>query len=302
MSADSVFPNVDKVEVDLTKLAAFSHEDEFTEIAFNLFRETMQFVIIAACIMGEKPKWDRDSAVVGGNMVRLFKLGSAFLDQVMQQRMETAVIFARLIYEACVNVRFLVVNYSPELIDSYVQHSLKHERKLRDKINSNIKRRGGKVLPIEDRMLRSIARTEHLAGISLDNVDLKDKAPWGGKHLQAKAESAGLDHAYLAAFGGGSHHVHGSWQDISQYQLQVEDVAMPPPEFKPQFEWSRPRPQYLLSLSIIVLGAVGDAVGFLGGDAASAELDPKLVELESRVLTVSRAHEAYLSKKTWPEI
>ena len=35
--------------------------------------------------MGSKPVWDRDHAAVGGNMVRLFKVLSAHLDQTVQR-------------------------------------------------------------------------------------------------------------------------------------------------------------------------------------------------------------------------
>lgn len=38
--------------------------------------------------MGSKPVWDRDHAAVGGNMVRLFKVLSAHLDQTVQRRYE----------------------------------------------------------------------------------------------------------------------------------------------------------------------------------------------------------------------
>jgi len=212
------------------------------------------------------------------------------------------VIFARLIYETCVNVKFLVKHFSPELVDSYVRHSLRHERRLRDTIRKNIADRGGSVLPIEDRMLKSIARAERLSGVSLDSVDLQQRAPWGGKDLRAKAASVGLDTAYLAAFGGFSHYVHGSWHDLSQYHLEIEDVDDPPAEFKPKLGWGAIRPQYLTSLSLMAIDTAMTVAEFLGGAAAADELEPKLNELWDRVMTLIHAHEQYLSGKTWPEI
>ena len=116
-------------------------------------------------------------------MVRLYKLASGLLDQTMQKRAETTVIFARLVFETCVNVRYLVAHFSPELVDSYVRHSLRHERKVLDTIQQSVASRGGTYLPIEDRMLRSLARAERLAGVALSSVDLTDRAPWGGKNL-----------------------------------------------------------------------------------------------------------------------
>jgi hypothetical protein len=55
-----------------------------------------------------------------------------------------------------------------------------------------------------------------MAGITLDSVDQKNRAPWGGKDLHQKAEAVGSGEAYLAAFGGMSHNMHGSWQDLYQ--------------------------------------------------------------------------------------
>jgi hypothetical protein len=51
-------------------------------------------------------------------------------------------------------------------------------------------------------MLKSIERSAAASCISLDDVDFKKGAPWGGKNLFDKAEVVGLGGAYLAAFGG----------------------------------------------------------------------------------------------------
>jgi Family of unknown function (DUF5677) len=297
-----MFPEVERAEIDPATMATFQHESPFVGLAFNLLAEAAQYVCVAACIMGERPTWDRDRAVIGGNMVRLYKLASGLLDQTMQDRAETGVIFARLIFETCVNVRYLVANFSRELLDSYVRHSLRHDRKLLNEIQENIASRGGTLLPIEDRMLRSLARAERLAGIALNSVDLKDRAPWGGKHLHDKAKAVGLEYIYLAAFAGLSHDVHGSWHNIYQYQLETDDAEDAPSEFRPSLKWTIPRPQHLFSLSTILVSTTIVAVGFLGGEAALSQLEPKLRDLQQRVAAADEAHELYLSSKKWPEI
>jgi hypothetical protein len=295
-----MFPKIEQVEVVPEKLAASTREAPFVELSFNLLREAGSYVCLAASITGPNPAWDRDQSVVGGNMVRIFKLISGLLDQASQDRLETSVIFARLIFETCVNVRYLVVNFSPELVDSYIRHSLRHERKLNDKIQDSIRQRGGAALPVEERMLKSLERTERIAGVALSRIDLKDKSPWGAKHLHDKAKHVGLGEAYLAAFGGLSHNVHGSWQDIYQYQLATTDDEEA--EFRPNLEWARVRPQYLFGLAMIVTGTVGNAARFLGGEYALSQIVDKLSDLELRIKLGSSAHEAYLSKKRWPEI
>jgi hypothetical protein len=264
------FPEIKRVEINRETLAAATKERPFLDLAFNLLIEAGSYVCIGACIMGPSPTWDRHRSIVGGNMVRLYKMMSGLLDQASQHRLETTVIFGRLVFETCVNIRYLVQNASSELFESYIRHSLRHERRLYDRIQSNVKARSGAVLPIEDRMLKSLARTERLAGIALDTVDLRNKAPWGGKNLFDKAEAVGLGQAYLAAFGGLSHNVHGNWQDLYQFHLEVDDVE--PPEFKPSLEWSPLRPQHLFALAKIATETVGNASAFLGGEYAVSDL------------------------------
>ena len=191
-------------------------------LASELLREVASYVCVAACTLGQAPTWARDQAAVGGNMVRLYKLLSAFLDQTVQKRFETSTIISRLAFETIVNAQYLMANFSPELVDSFIGHSLRHERTLRDRIQANIQGRGGQVLPIEQRMLNSIDRAGRIAGVTLDSVDLKNRAPWGGKDLRQKAEAVGLEVAYLAVFGGMSHNVHGSWHDLYQFHLETD--------------------------------------------------------------------------------
>jgi uncharacterized protein DUF5677 len=150
-------PEVKRVEVDLDKIAAFKTEEEFTGLAVSLMIEVASYSCIAAATLGASPSWDRDRAAVGGNMVRLYKLLDSFLDQTSRRREEITSILGRLIFETAVNIRYLIANFSKELIDSYVKHSLRQERRLFGLVQANISKRGS-MLPIADRMLKSIDR------------------------------------------------------------------------------------------------------------------------------------------------
>jgi hypothetical protein len=291
-------PVVEKVLVEPVTVAAFAREWDFTVLASELLREVASYVSVASCVLGSEPAWTRDQAAVGGNMVRLSKLLSALLDQTVQKKMETSTILNRLAFETIVNVRYLLANFSPELVDSFVRHSLKHERKLRDVIQANIQERGGEILPIEQRMLNSIERAAQVAGVTLDSVDLKDRAPWGGKDLRQRATTVGLEQPYRAVFGGTSHNVHGSWHDLYQFHLETNDVGA----FTPNIDWGRPRPQPLFALGHLSLTAVAEFLIFIGGEATFDQLRPQLRDLAARITSVDEAHECYLSRKTWPAI
>jgi hypothetical protein len=263
------------------------------ELAAKLLEEVTSYTKMAVTAGRANQAWDRERATVGGNMVRLVKLLSAFQEETRQKRRETSVILSRIIFETVVSVRYMMAKFSSTLVDSYVCYSLRHERKLRDKIQANIAERGGIVLPIEDRMLKSIGKTEAIAGVSLDQINLRDRSPWAGKNLYEKATDIDLDEAYLAAFSGMSHHVHGSWQDLYEYHI-VDDEAG---GFTPNLEWGQPRPQPIFAMGIIVGDANERYFRFVGGELATSEMCDELANLERRIRAADTAHEAFLTVK-----
>lgn len=292
------FPEINKTTVTPEVLGKFTRESDFVWIAVDLLKESASYVCIGANILGENPSWDRNQAIIGGNAVRLFKLLSAFLDQVCQERRETADILARLVFETAVSTRYLIRFFSDELALSYIKHSLRHERKLLDRINSNISERAGILMPIEDRMLKSLDRTAKLAGIPLEDIDLDDRAPWGRKNLHQKAQAIGWGELYDGMFGGMSHNVHGSWQDLYAHHLEADDNG----RFTPDLNWNRPRPQPIFALGQVANQTASDVIAFLGVQLAYDQLKHKLEDLHERIESADNAHEAYLTGKTWPEI
>jgi hypothetical protein len=236
---------IEVTPVDRDQIRRFTHEDQFNELSVRLLVETTSYVCVAACLVGQRGSWDREHAAIGGNMVRLYKLLHGVLDQVSQKRGELSFIFVRLIYEALINIRFLISNFSPELVASYVNVSLKHEGRLHDLITRNIVARGGVVEHIEERMLNSIERTARSSGVKLEDIDRNGPNFWGDKNTYQKAKAVGLDHAYLAAIGAGSNSIHGNWQEIAGNHLEWDETNG---QFKPNTEWSYPRPQVSLSL------------------------------------------------------
>ena len=58
---------------------------------------------------------------------------------------------------------------------------------------------------------------------------------------------------YGAAFGGGSHTIHGNWMDLIDYHLEDVDSG-----FGPQLKWRRPRPQLLFMIATLATEAIGE--------------------------------------------
>ena len=298
LSAENL-PEIERVVVRSDEMANFKREDDFTGLAVSLMIETASYVCVAANTMGTSPVWDRNQAAIGGNMVRLYKLLHSVLDQTCQRRQETSFILARLVFETIVNIRYMIENFSPELIDSYVGYSLRHERKLRDVIQVNIDERRGEVLPIEDRMLKSISGCAAAAGVDLSDVDPKEKGPWGGKNLFDKADAVGLGQAYLGSFSGPSHSVHGNWHEIFSNHLEWDETSG---GFTPNIEWHNPRPQVLFALCILLVDTIRIYFGFIGNEQVVTLFEEPLSNLYDLLYVANDAHEGYLAGKNWPEV
>jgi Family of unknown function (DUF5677) len=288
---EAQIPDVARVAVTPDKLASFTSEEDFTGLSVDLLVEVGAFVCIAASLLpGDTKRWTRDQAIVAGNIVRLYKLISALLDQTCQKRRETTFIFARLAFETIVNVQYLVKFATPDLFASYIRYSLRHEKRLHDRIRANIAARGGEELPIERRMLASIDRTARTSGVSLSEVSATGGKNWGGKNLFERATAVGLETAYLAAFGGGSHSVHGNWMDLLEYHIDSVDDG-----FGPQLEWRRPRPQVCFATALMATETMGCYFEYVCGEEVSPLLVERLTDVAERILLAGQAYEKFLS-------
>ena len=139
-------PKVKRTELNIESIQQFSSEVEFISVSVDLLIEAGSYVcVVGNALPNETEAWDSSQAVLGGHLVRLYKLISAILDQTCQHRIEISSMFARLAFECIINLSFLLKNYSPDMLVSYKQYSLKHEKKLMNKINENTERKWGKM-------------------------------------------------------------------------------------------------------------------------------------------------------------
>lgn len=297
MIDSSDLPVIDRVEVDPAALASFSDEDDFTGLDVSLLVEAASYLTVASNILDQQAGWNRENAVIGGLAVRLVKLISGLLDQVCQRRAEIAQIMCRLVFETIVDIRYLVRHKNPELVEDFIRSSFRQERVLRDQILERVAQRCGELLPIEDRMLKSINHAATLAGITLDDVSPKARN-WGGKHTRDKAKDIfGDDLAYVGAFILMSQAIHGGWGDLMQFHLETEDGE----RFTPSPEWTHPRPQLLTTAAFLTVDAVLDVLG-CWDEGLRAHYEPALIDLQHRIKSSAIGHEAYLAKKVWPTI
>jgi hypothetical protein len=229
---------------------------------------------------------------LGGHLVRLYKLVSALLDQICQRRREIAFIIARIAFECIVNLRYLIkFADDPEIFESYVAHSLRQEKRLHNKIHENIAARGGEIMPVEVRMLNSIAKVAKASEIRIEDVSTSHPRNWADKTLAKKAEAIGLREAYLGSFGGSSAAVHGSWMDLLEFQLETNHDEI---SFAPSFGWANPRPQLGQTVAYLATEAVRDYFNFMG-EGPIEFMEEKFDDLSKRIRKAAQAHDQFLA-------
>ena len=138
-------------------------------------------------------------------------------------------------------------------------------------------------------MIRSILASFQASALTRQDVTIHRQRNWSGLNLYERARKVGLDQAYLAAFGGGSHSIHGNWQDLLEYHLEkIDDDS-----YRPNIDWHMPRPQILEALVTLVAEALIDYVNFFTENDAP-EFIQRLQSLQDRTSQLSALHEAFL--------
>ncbi len=293
MTIESTLAEIDETAVDEVEVASFVNERQHYGVAFSLFRETAGCVcILANTTVGNSQSWEIGQAVLGGHLVRLFKLMRFAMEEAIERRDELLSVLNRLIAECLINLRYLVRNFSPELIQSYLACSLQHEHELADLIRTNIEVRKGVELPIEGRMLRSIKKTFENSLFPEGSLPKKKVRNWGDRNLFEKAKDVGLDEAYIAVFGGPSRNVHGGWHDLLQFHLKCESPGV----FSPKLEFSRPRPQAVYGFNHLISETLLGYIELLDHPNLQPVTD-RLESIVERNQLASDLHERYLVAK-----
>ena len=217
------------------------NEDKIVEASVELLKQTIHLLWIITGLRycndeGKSNTINKDEAVIGGNLVRQIKLTTSFLENICNGKSEIAFIINRCIAETFINLKYLLTEGEERVKRNYIKHSLITEKDLWNTIKENVSKRNGDILPIEERMKKSIEKSFDSSDFDLDEVNNSSK--W--KSISSRAEKVASMEFYDIFYGIASHSVHGNWQDILLNHLKRKDDM-----FLLNLTYVRPRPQIL---------------------------------------------------------
>jgi len=277
-----------RTQVDVEEIKRYKSDDQFMSLGVELLKEIGVITRVISSTyrldaQNNPRKWTRNEAIVGGLMVRLTKLQRGVLASICQRHMEIAYILFRCLAETVINLKYLLVKNSTELCDAYVEYSLRQEKRLLSLIDENIRQRGYEI-PIEAGMKRSITRAFETSGVDVESIEETRRDPWG-ENVYRRAKALGLEDGYLALFGLPSHSVHGNWQDLISYHLEYRDG-----EFEPCTDWGYPRPEPLLTSSL------------LSGDVCKSYLDNLMPDCDDKAFMLNKIDDFMLRTRVAYEL
>lgn len=286
---EKIIPKYNNLEIE-----AFDNMDYFMDANVELLKQTIELLYhmvgFKYCdIYGNSMVISKDEAVLGGNIVRLIKLNTSFLQNICEGKLEICYIINRCLAETYVNCKYILIEGEERVRRNYIKNSLITEKELWETIISNIKDRGGDILPIESRMQQSIQDSFDNSDFNLEEVNKSSK--W--KSIKNRAEAVAEETFYTMFYGIGSHSIHGNWQDILFNNLKKSGDG-----FLLNFEWQRPRPQIIdgaITLNLDLLNIFCDKE--LKDNRRNKIMKAKYNLLNEYHWVLIEKHEKWLSKK-----
>jgi hypothetical protein len=233
---ENIIPKFSKKELE-----NFENENSFMDGYVELLKQTIELLYLIVgkryCDENGEPKRiTKDEAVVGGNITRLIKLNTSFLQNICERKLEICYILNRCIAETTINLQFMLLESEENVLRNYIKYSLITEKKLWNTIKENIKKRNGDTLDIEIRMQKSIENSFDKSDFELEEVNRSSK--W--KSIAKRANLVAGEMFYNVFYGLSSHSVHGNWQDILLNNLEKDGDG-----FKINLKWNETRPQIM---------------------------------------------------------
>ncbi len=272
---------------DYIALAKSDSEEPFLRAAFQLLKEAGTSLALAAGVMPDAP-YGRNEAILCGHLVRASKLAMALIADMANRSGDQQMAISRQFLDSASTLFYLLDDDgSGSRFDAYVMDSLVAEREFLKNVRANIHYRKGRVLPIEERLERSISRAAEAAGVSLDQLPPRKQIAWPSAEERLKLLGAAAYSSYRM----GSNAIHGSWSHLYQSHLVEEDGS-----FAPDFDHARPRPQAPLMVALLAVEMIRAHLAHRGARYLDV-FQERLAELQERLYETDRLHEEFLQRR-----
>ncbi len=283
------------VDVTAELLASCRAKGQFGPLAFDLYKEAAALISLISMNHLETspylPHLNRNQAISAGLLVRISKLMVSVIKLSSDtEHGETVKILNRCILESTVNLRYLLLKKSDiRIFDRFVESSLRPEVELYDFIQTNVERNSGKMLAIEDRMLKSILDTFDKSGVDLESARLK-KGSWAGS-FRDRLSALKMDDAYAALQMVPSHDVHGDWVNILKEHIVTSGIG-----FEACTEWRKTDGELLGAAANFAIEAGIEYLREYFEGALTEALEERLNDLTQRITRTE------LYRSDWEEL
>jgi hypothetical protein len=198
----------------------------------------------------------------------------------------------RSILEATTNLQFLIAKDSDEYYDKFVAYSFGPERELYDDINAEIKKNNGAALPIEERMLKSIAAKCQMSGVNIDEVPAKHREWATNMRERLKAiDMTGLYNTYRVL----SHSIHVTWVELLSNDIEKDTASG---LFKPRLLPKKVDARILTPVAAFVLDAAKLYIQrFFKPNPATKLLLERIEKQTARLIEIDNIHEKLYSAR-----
>jgi len=294
MDPDYLMYQHKKTEIDEDIVAGFTEETEFRALAIELFKEIMSIHVPLMSIYrtnkrGKTIPYNKEEAALIGNLVRLFKLNRAILDEFANGREEILHILLRCFAETYINIRYFLKFKDEHTINHYIKYSLRQEKNLIDIIKRNVEENGGPN-NLEDRMKKSIKRTFEISGMTEE--DISNSSKWENK-IKSRISDLITPDFYVLIYGNTSHAIHGNWQDLINFHLKAFENG-----FLPNIEFNVPNCKTLNVINLLTCELIKEySVNVLPSTKKRDKLIHEIEDIIIRIFKFRNLHEEYYHSK-----
>jgi len=285
MSASNVFP--DPPSFTAEELDACGRSGDYCPILFEWYKYTGHITNLVASIDLSSPaaklvRKPHFGALIGllNRCCRLMLANVALSHEGLFG--ETTALVDRCIFESTVKVLWLCQQDSDDTFARFFAEGLKTELALKTEIQERIAARGGTVIQIEERMLKSITRYLATSGMSDEEIAASKKLP----DLASMIETIGHERlAYIVGQKIGSHHVHGTWPSLLLHYLDWDTVD----SFRPRDHNCPTHVNQYVFVPLMVLSAAKAFCSWLMSVPEAKILVDILQSIEDEILTVNKS-------------